>query len=87
MKHSAREHWVRGERHQFGWEQRLDESNPNYQRILCCYFWLVGWDCISFGLHVAIMQPNIEIHLPFGFIRIGWIKRRPPQESDYVIGL
>lgn len=37
----------------------------------CCYFWFVGWDCISFGLHVCLGAPNIEIHLPFGFLRIG----------------
>ena len=36
------------------------------------YFWFVSWDCISLGLHVCPTAPNIEIHLPFGFIRIGW---------------
>lgn len=41
-------------------------------RRFCCYFFFVGWDCISIGLHVCISKPNIEIHLPFGFIRIGW---------------
>lgn len=35
------------------------------------YFWFVGWTCISFGFHVDVGSPNIEIHLPFGFIRIG----------------
>jgi|GEM_PF-3747909 len=37
-----------------------------------CYFFFVGWDCLSLGLHVSVWCPNIEIHLPFGFIRIGW---------------
>lgn len=36
------------------------------------YFWFVGWDCWSFGAHICFGAPNIEIHLPFGFIRIGW---------------
>jgi hypothetical protein len=38
----------------------------------CCHFWFVGWHCISLGLHVDISStPHIEIHIPFGFIRIG----------------
>ena len=36
----------------------------------CAYWWFVGWDCFSLGLHFSL-RPNIEIHLPFGFIRIG----------------
>lgn len=36
-----------------------------------CFFWFVGWDCISFGFHFCMSAPNIEIHLPFGFIRVG----------------
>lgn len=35
------------------------------------YFWFVGWDCLSFGLHFCTSIPHIEIHLPFGFIRVG----------------
>lgn len=35
------------------------------------YFWFVGWDCVSLGAHICVSKPNIEIHLPFGFIRIG----------------
>jgi hypothetical protein len=34
-----------------------------------CYFWFVGWDCISLGLHVC--SRNVEFHIPFGFVRIG----------------
>jgi hypothetical protein len=36
------------------------------------YFWRTGWDHLSLGLHICLGAPNIEIHLPFGFIRIGW---------------
>ncbi len=38
------------------------------------YFHFVAWDCISFGLHVSLTCPNVEIHVPFGFFRIGWVK-------------
>jgi len=36
------------------------------------YFYFVGWSCLSLGVHVCLSCPNIEIHLPFGFVRIGW---------------
>jgi hypothetical protein len=39
-----------------------------------CYFHFVGWDCLSVGGHVCLSKPNVEIHLPFGFIRVGWIE-------------
>lgn len=45
----------------FGWEGERFEA----------YFWFVGWDCISFGVHVCLSLPNIELHVPFGFMRIG----------------
>jgi hypothetical protein len=41
------------------------------------YYYFVGWDCLSLGFHVCPSQPNIEIHLPFGFIRIGWLATYP----------
>ena len=43
------------------------------------YWWFVGWWDISFGFHVSLSSPNIEIHLPFGFFRIGW--ERPGELS------
>jgi len=27
---------------------------------------------ISLGFHIDFSSPNIEIHLPFSFIKIGW---------------
>lgn len=41
-------------------------------RRACVFFWFVGWDCISLGLHVSLACPNIEIHVPFGFFKVGW---------------
>jgi hypothetical protein len=35
------------------------------------YFWFVGWDCVSLGVTICASLPNVEVHLPFGFIRIG----------------
>jgi hypothetical protein len=44
-------------------------------RYACCYVWHAGWSHISLGLHVCLAGPNIEIHIPFGFIRVGLITR------------
>jgi len=35
------------------------------------YFFLVSPYHISLGFHIDLRTPNIEIHVPFGFIRIG----------------
>lgn len=45
---------------------------PHYEtEKFVAYFWFVGWDCISLGFHICLSKPNIELHLPFGFIKIG----------------
>lgn len=36
-----------------------------------CYWHFVGWDCLSLGVSVCWSALNIEIHLPFGFVRVG----------------
>jgi hypothetical protein len=48
-----------------------------YTRQLVFYFHFVGiWD-ISLGLSVDVKMPHLDIHLPFGFIRIGFIEHTP----------
>jgi len=44
-------------------------------RMPVAYFWCVGWWAWSLGFHVSLRDPNIEIHVPFGFFRIGWQQR------------
>lgn len=39
-----------------------------------CFFNFVGWDCLSLGLHLCLRGPHIQVHLPFGFVGIGWHK-------------
>lgn len=55
-------------------------------RKFVMHYWFVGWDCISLGAHVSLRDPNIEIHLPFGFIRVGWELETPrtfPAKQQY----
>lgn len=51
----------------------VDRSRYDGGRHFVAYWHFVGWDCLSLGLHVSLVSPNMELHLPFGFIRIGWV--------------
>ena len=37
------------------------------------YYYCNGWD-FNLGISICWHLPNIEIHIPTGFIRIGWSK-------------
>jgi len=52
----------------------LSDDPFDVRKRFVAYFHFVGWDCISLGAHVCLSLPNFEIHLPFGFIRVGWMK-------------
>lgn len=65
----------------FGYEQ--PPRRQGWHRVFCCYFFFVGWDCMSLGIHVAVMLPNIELHVPFGFFRVGWVMRSSRDGGDY----
>ncbi len=47
------------------------------RRFVCFYHYNGLWYW-QLGFHVYLPAPNIEIHVPFGFIRIGW-------ESNYLL--
>ena len=49
----------------FGWYEGNNEGK------FVCYFYFITWEHISLGVHIHLGKPNIEIHLPFGFIRVG----------------
>ena len=35
-------------------------------------FHFINFYNISFGINICLNRPNVELHLPFGFLRIGW---------------
>ena len=37
------------------------------------YYHFIDWWQWSLGIHVDLSQPHFEIHVPFGFIRFGWL--------------
>ncbi len=42
------------------------------ERKFVAYFYCNGWD-LSLGISLCLAAPNLEIHVPFGFFRIGWV--------------
>lgn len=52
------------------------------KKRFCCYFYFVGWSNISLGFHISTAMPNIEIHLPFGFVRVGMCEILPRSHFD-----
>lgn len=56
--------------HEYSSAQLPDEDPMNGKRFVA-YFYCNGAD-LSLGISICFTKPNIEIHLPFGFIRIGW---------------
>jgi hypothetical protein len=42
------------------------------ERRFVAYFNFVSWYDISLGVSVDLLSPHIDLHLPFGFLRIGW---------------
>lgn len=52
---------------------RFNPKDPEWFKEFVFYFHFVGWSCLSLGFHVDMSIPNIELHIPFGFIRIGWV--------------
>lgn len=46
-------------------------------RRFVAYFYFINFSHISLGLHVCTNLPNMEVHVPFGFFRLGWVKIRP----------
>lgn len=42
------------------------------ERRFICYIHFIGLDNVQLGLAINWKQPNVEIHIPFCFIRVGW---------------
>ena len=47
-----------------------------------CEWFFVGWSCVSLGFHIGFKGPHIEIHLPFGFFRLGWYEYLKLSEGE-----
>ena len=39
------------------------------------YFWFVSWKAISLGVSLWINPVHLEIHVPFGFFKIGMVEK------------
>jgi len=36
------------------------------------FYKFIDWHCWSLGVHIDPLAPRIELHIPTGWIRIGW---------------
>lgn len=50
-------------------------------KMFVAYYYFNGLDNLNLGFHVSLSQPNIEIHIPFGFFRIGWVNKIPMNQE------
>lgn len=50
---------------------RLIAKNTRDKQFVC-FLHFLGLENIQLGFHINLMEPNVELHLPFCFIRIGW---------------
>lgn len=55
------------------------------RQFVCHLHWngLAHW---SLGVHVHLLSPNVELHFPGGFIRIGWQGSYVPAKGPVMIG-
>lgn len=55
-----------------------DVNDGNYTpwREFQCFFNLLGWHHWSLGIHFDPLGPHLDLHVPFGFFRIGWMLHR-----------
>ena len=51
-------------------------KRPIVSREFVVNWHFIDWHLFSFGINLDLVSPNMEIHLPFGFLRIGWVASR-----------
>ena len=43
------------------------------QKLVFVLMWtFIGWRDLSLGFHLCLGELYVDIHLPFGWIRVGW---------------
>lgn len=47
-------------------------SKEQTRRIFCLYFHFINWHSISLGLHIDLRDGRLELHIPFGFVAVGF---------------
>lgn len=47
---------------------------------------IIGWWCISFGIHIDPKGPHIAIHFPGGWAMLGWAHYDPDVKMTWKDG-
>jgi hypothetical protein len=61
-------------------ELKVHSVSITGRRRFIFFFWFVSWHAISLGISIDLFGPNLEVHLPFGFIKLGWTDERPSKD-------
>lgn len=50
------------------------EENQRAKKVkkFTIFFLFVSWTDISLGISLDIKAPKIQLHIPFGFVSVGW---------------
>ncbi len=51
-----------------------------------CYYYFITFKYISLGFHICLQPLNFEIHLPFGFIRFGFVSNCNSPDNTKTFG-
>ncbi len=49
-----------------------------------CYFYFQRWSYLNLGVHVSLVDRNLELHVPFGFFRLGRVDAFPFSYNAWV---
>ena len=52
------------------------------KRGFVAYFHYTGWENMQLGISLNVKIPNLEVHIPCGFVRIGWSMRVERKENQ-----
>lgn len=58
---------------------------PPAARRFVCFFNFLGWWHWSIGFHIDVRHPHIDLHVLFGFLRLGWF-RSPTIDTPRTFG-
>lgn len=53
-------------------ESDCDKEAEEMKRRFVAYFYRNGSGLVNLGVSLRFRWPELEIHLPFGFVRLGW---------------
>ncbi len=67
------------------WYYKPDDALPVAERRFVCIFNFLGWWHWSIGVHLDVRHPHLFVHVPFGYVCLGW-RRSPTIDRPHRFG-